>query len=129
MHGPAARGGARRSAAWAVVPPAPAASRPLERRAGAPPAPPRPPTPSTQNASITNNLLYHPPREGPALFRGHVGGFQAWLPGPGIAYTAVAKWYTESSWPQVACGALVLLGWGAPRRERAPADAAPALPL
>lgn len=57
-------------------------------------------SPLVQNAIITNNALWHPPRAGPALFRSNVNGFQFLLPGPGLSYTAVAKNYGWTTWPQ-----------------------------
>lgn len=60
-----------------------------------------PPFPSPQNAIITNNLLYHPPRDGPAAFTGSVNNFSITLPPGGLSYIAVPKWYSWSTWPQV----------------------------
>lgn len=93
--------------AWGVAPPAAsaAAGRSSGRRArSCPPSTALPsprPCPILQNAVITNNALFHPARDGPAPFKGNVNDFQVMLPGPGLAYTAAAKWYTWNTWPLV----------------------------
>lgn len=71
-------------------------------------------------AIITNNLLYHSAREGPAVFRGSINNFTMLLPGPALAYTAVPKFYGWATWPQArrrraaaACRAAVRCGHAA----------------
>lgn len=51
---------------------------------------PSPPTPHPPPGS----LMYHPPREGPAVFRSNVNNATLELPGPGLAYVAAPKNYT-----------------------------------
>ena len=42
-----------------------------------------------EGARSPNNLIYHPARKGPAVFRANLNSLEVELPGPGLAYTAL----------------------------------------